>query len=203
MTTDRIRPGHQGRGSLAPDLPREQGDRIDIGHLVRVAAPGLRQASYCAAMLPVSLDLPGETASVPPARRFVEQTLTQWGLDELAWAAALLVSELAANACLHARTRLSITLTRTSSGGVRLEVRDGSLAVPRMRRYDDQSTTGRGLRLVGDLAQSWGVEQLAGGKVVWAELGVGSDDVRTGIEDLDADQLLALFPDEPIPADTT
>lgn len=159
-------------------------------------------------MQPAFIDLPGETSSVPPARRFVEQTLAEWDLDELAWTAALLVSELAANACLHAGTRLTITLSRTATGGVRLEVRDGSLVLPRMRRPTEQSTTGRGLRLVGDLAQRWGVEQLAGGKVVWAELTAGGDGGRgTSDDEADADlgveQLLALFPDEPDVAEPT
>jgi anti-sigma regulatory factor (Ser/Thr protein kinase) len=152
-------------------------------------------------MQPASIDLPGETSSVPPARRFVEQTLAEWDLDELAWTATLLVSELAANACLHAGTRLTITLNRTATRGVRLEVRDDSLVLPRMRRHTEQSTTGRGLRLVGDLAQRWGVDQLAGGKVVWAELTAGGDAGRGTPDEADADlgveQLLTLFPDEP------
>lgn len=150
-------------------------------------------------MPPATIVLPGETSSVPSARHFVEQTLGRWGLDGLAWSAALLVSELAANACLHARTQLVVTLSRTLDG-VRLEVRDGSSVVPRMRRYAEEATTGRGLRLVGDLARRWGVEQVAGGKVVWAELAADGtagripDDEQP--DDRGADELLAMFPDD-------
>lgn len=149
-------------------------------------------------MPPETIVLPGETSSVPSARRFVQTTLAQWELDELAWTGALLVSELAANACLHAGTGLAVTLSRTSDG-VRLEVRDGSPVVPRMRRHDELATTGRGMRLVGDLAQRWGVEEVAGGKVVWAELVSGTSGRREDAEHdeaADVEQLLAAFGDD-------
>jgi anti-sigma regulatory factor (Ser/Thr protein kinase) len=157
-------------------------------------------------MSPETMILPGETSSVPAARRFVERTLEGWSLDPLAWAAALLISELTANACLHARTQLAVTLTRTAEGDVRLEVRDGSAVVPRMRRYAEEATTGRGLRLVGELASQWGVEQVAGGKVVWAVLATDHEGSRADRDDepvdadLGVDELLAMFPDESGPA---
>lgn len=150
-------------------------------------------------MPPATLVLPGETSSVPSARRFVEQTLRRWGLDNLAWSAALLVSELATNACLHARTQLVVTLSRTLDG-VRLEVQDGSSVVPRMRRYAEEATTGRGLRLIADLARRWGVDQVVGGKVVWAELAADDKAGRTPDDEQqdgpDVDELLAMFPDD-------
>jgi anti-sigma regulatory factor (Ser/Thr protein kinase) len=116
------------------------------------------------------ISLRAEPGSVPRARRFVEQVLLAWDLDDLVWTGTLLVSELTTNACLHARTPLTVTLERTPPGGVRLGVGDGSPAVPRVRQYAEQSTTGRGLRLVAALSARWGVEERAGGKSVWVEL---------------------------------
>lgn len=153
-------------------------------------------------MRPETISLPGETSSVPPARRFVELTLAQWDLDDLAWPATLLVSELTTNACLHARTGMTVTLTRTEPGGVRLEVRDGSPSLPRVRQHAQQATTGRGLRLVEELSERWGVDELEGGKAVWAELAPPDEGPGRGSEeaedagDLDVDDLLAMFPDE-------
>ena len=112
----------------------------------------------------------GTPGSVPEARSAVEQALAAWGLDELGWTAMLLVSELATNALLHGRTGFTVVLAALPGGALRLEVSDGSRGVPRARRYGEEATTGRGLRLVQDLADAWGVERTDDGKTVWVEL---------------------------------
>jgi anti-sigma regulatory factor (Ser/Thr protein kinase) len=56
------------------------------------------------------LALPGEPASVPAARRFVRQVLSEWDRPELDEAGSLLVSELVSNAVLHARTPVEVEL---------------------------------------------------------------------------------------------
>ena len=143
--------------------------------------------------------LPAEAASVPTARRFVEDVLTGWGLPDQGWAAALLISELSANCTLHARTAFTVCVELTDDE-VLLHVSDGSLRAPAVRDYGTSATTGRGLRLVEEISAGWGVDLRDDGKTVWASLllhddGTGSrDDVE---EDLDA--LLAAF-DEPDPA---
>jgi anti-sigma regulatory factor (Ser/Thr protein kinase) len=144
-----------------------------------------------------SLLLPSDASSVPAARHFVVATLSTWGLDGATWAMAQIVSELAANCALHARTDYTIRLV-TSGDSLRLEVRDGSPAQVRPRRYGSQSTTGRGLRLVETLADAWGVDVAPGGKTVWAALPVGAasaDDVREDL-DVDVEGLLATFADD-------
>ena len=107
---------------------------------------------------------------MPEARHAVEQALETWGLGASTWTAALLVSELASNALLHARTGFTVVLETRPGGALRVEVADGSRGVPRARRYGGEATTGRGLHLVEELADSWGVERSADGKTVWAEL---------------------------------
>lgn len=141
------------------------------------------------------MTLPGRASSVPPARRFVERTLEEWGLAGATWTAALLVSELAANAALHAGTDFTVVVERTDDA-VRLEVHDGSSVVPRQRRHSSEATTGRGLVLVADLADDWGVEQGVAGKVVWVELSTARTETSDPPEDVDVDALLAAFSDE-------
>jgi anti-sigma regulatory factor (Ser/Thr protein kinase) len=122
--------------------------------------------------------LPATVSSVPTARHFVESILSGWGLQDLGWTATLIVSELAANAALHARGEEFSVEVSTSAEGVRLEIHDGSLRLPQQRTYSHDSTTGRGLRLVSELAQEWGVERGSAGKTVWVVLrpDVASDD---------------------------
>jgi anti-sigma regulatory factor (Ser/Thr protein kinase) len=117
----------------------------------------------------VTLDLSPYPASVGEARRFTVETLRRWGRDDLTASGALLVTELVTNAILHARTMVQVILERRDDI-VRVEVRDGSPIRPALRNHGLDATTGRGLALVSKLAQSWGVDVSATGKVVWAQL---------------------------------
>lgn len=144
------------------------------------------------------MTLSGESSSVPEARRFVATTLESWGLPDAAWAAQQIIAELAANCALHARTEYVVRLARTGSA-VRLEVTDRSPAWVRPRRYSSEATTGRGLRLVEDLSESWGVDPTADGKTVWVVLRltpflVEDEEDRRG--DVDLDALLESFGDD-------
>ena len=138
--------------------------------------------------------LPSTAASVPTARRFVESVLLGWGLDRLSWDAAMIVSELTSNVALHAGGRaFTVRVSSRPDGSVRLEVSDGSVRLPQQRTHSTTATTGRGLRIVSDLADDWGAVAGVGGKTVWVEL--GSPDMRgSGREndvEVDLDQLLA------------
>lgn len=95
------------------------------------------------------------------------------GPEEVA-VAELLLSELVTNALIHTRNGAVVTVT-TAAGRVRVEVRDfvpGQEPAPYVPNADD-GTHGRGLLLVQNLADSWGVTAQALGKVVWFELGGG------------------------------
>ncbi len=107
------------------------------------------------------------------ARVFAARTLTDWGADGLAEDVRVVASELATNAFLHARTPFTLTLV-LDDDRLRLTLTDGSPTAPRPRRFDGtESTTGRGLRIVAELAQAWGVERDSAGKAVWCEFRVG------------------------------
>ena len=140
--------------------------------------------------------LPGAPSSVPTARRFVESILASWGHPEQGWTAALLVSELSANCTLHARTDFTVRV-ELHDEQVRLQVTDGSLRAPAVRDYGTSATTGRGLRLVAELSNDWGVDLHDDGKTVWAlirQSQAAPDDADD--EELDVDALLAAVGDD-------
>jgi MEDS: MEthanogen/methylotroph, DcmR Sensory domain/Histidine kinase-like ATPase domain len=110
-------------------------------------------------------------ASATPtgARRFVTGTLAAWGRPDLVDDAAVVVTELATNAVIHARTDLTVTVDRASDGRIRISVRDGSRVVPRPRCARALDGSGRGLGLVAAMVNGWGADVLPDGKVVWAD----------------------------------
>lgn len=113
--------------------------------------------------------LPGHPSSVPQARRWTVTTLTSWGLDVTAWTAAQVVSELATNCTLHARSDFVLRL-RVVGECVRVEASDVVPGELLARQYSSTATTGRGLRIVETLSSSWGVTSSVDGKTVWALL---------------------------------
>src|SRR5207248_3077562 len=107
-------------------------------------------------------EFPPRSSSVVLARRHVAKTMRDWGLQDLAEAAALLTSELVTNAVLHARTRIVVAASRTGSK-IRIGVTDGSPVPPMLRRRTPTATTGRGMRLLTTLADEWSAEPDGGG----------------------------------------
>jgi hypothetical protein len=108
--------------------------------------------------------VPGASAE---ARDFVRGALQALGADELIEASELGVSELVANACLHARTPIIVALRVVGGDMVRIEVTDDSPRQPEQRDLGRLATTGRGLRLLASYGE-WGVEPVPpSGKKVW------------------------------------
>jgi anti-sigma regulatory factor (Ser/Thr protein kinase) len=139
--------------------------------------------------------LPAAISSVPTARHFVESILSAWGLSALSWNSILIVSELAANAALHAHGESLSIRVQADEGSVRLEVVDSSVRLPQQRSYSNDATTGRGLRLVGELSSEWGVDPTDAGKTVWAVLRA-SDNAIPLDDEVDVDALLDAFDDD-------
>ena len=115
--------------------------------------------------------------AVRDARAFVVQRLTDLGRDELLDVAGLAVSELATNVILHARTDFTVRVAVLPDDRVRVSVVDGSSAVPVVQPASPGSALGRGLRLVAQLTDEWGIDRIGNddadgpGKAVWFELG--------------------------------
>jgi len=101
-------------------------------------------------------------------RQFVRDL--KWSEDEDSdMRLSLLVSELATNAVLHARTSFAVRVTMTANA-IRVSVTDGSPTLPEKRTYGFLHPTGRGLHLVDSLSDRWGVNVDPPGKTVWFEL---------------------------------
>lgn len=110
-------------------------------------------------------------ASARQARRFVADTLAQWGDERYVDAASLLVSELVTNAVVHAGSAVDVIVGQQGMHAtLRIEVHDSSIRAPRMGSFDLDSVSGRGLALVEAMSDRWGVENGNAGKSVWFEL---------------------------------
>ncbi|NUK90232.1 ATP-binding protein [Streptomyces lunaelactis] len=113
------------------------------------------------------------TSSVTFARQRVGRLVVEWGRPELGWSAALVASELATNALLHGclRGRLFQVRIVLRTDVLRIEVSDArEERLPVVRVAGDGECFGRGLLIVRELADRWGVEPRTVGKTVFAEL---------------------------------
>jgi anti-sigma regulatory factor (Ser/Thr protein kinase) len=137
--------------------------------------------------------LPPEAASAARARALVRHTLAAAGVDPTgadgwAEAAELAVSEVVTNALVHGGTPMGLRV-RAGAAGLRVEVTDGNPHHPTVREYATLAGTGRGLTLLEESVDRWGVEQVPGdGKTVWFEI---LPDGRTSYADPGSD-------DEPV-----
>ena len=114
-------------------------------------------------------------ASAAAARRLVGDACLAWDLEHMRDRANLVVSELAANAILHAATDFDVTVAYTGRY-LRIAVQDGSTAMPRPVKNPKASGSiipagsGRGLVIIAAAATHWGSIRLPDGKIVWAHL---------------------------------
>jgi hypothetical protein len=105
-------------------------------------------------------------ASPREARHFVCDVLREWGFGRDARdGAALVTTELAANAVLHADSAFSLFLHARSSV-VRIAVHDDLPVDPTCFVVHRR----RGLGLVAAVSHDWGVDVTSDGKTVWAEI---------------------------------
>jgi hypothetical protein len=111
-------------------------------------------------------DMPGR------ARRLVVAALEQCGHEQIVVGdAALVLSELASNAVLHAGSPFSVTV-RTEASTLRVAVQDSTPLRSRLRDGGLIPRPTHGLCVVQALSTCWGVEDTPDGKVVWAELSI-------------------------------
>lgn len=130
-------------------------------------------------VLQVQLEVGPDPAEVGRARRWARQRLvgTVIAADEpLAETLILIISELVTNAVVHTgcpavlRMVYHCPMQEPQRGTVRVEVEDASDLPPAPRHPDRDETGGRGLELVGGLADRWGWRAEGSGKRVWCEI---------------------------------
>ncbi|GAB2588689.1 ATP-binding protein [Streptomyces capparidis] len=117
----------------------------------------------------------GDLKAVSDARRMLREALHLWGAADVADTAELLASELITNALVHTGRDALLVAELTGRADraprrLRVEVHDGDPHRPLPRRSGPGALSGRGLLLVHDLSDSWGVRPCGTGKAVWFEL---------------------------------
>lgn len=111
-----------------------------------------------------------DVASARAARRFMQETLREWDVDELLDSVNLLVSELVTNAVIHADSEAEVAVV-LADGALRVEVADQGGGAAVLKTAADMDTSGRGISLVDVMSARWGIEPRAdGGKTIWFEL---------------------------------
>ncbi|WP_435599319.1 SpoIIE family protein phosphatase [Streptomyces anulatus] len=112
-------------------------------------------------------ELTAEPVSVGRARELATGQLAAWGLEELAFATQLVVSELVTNAVRYAGGPLGLRLVRDRT--LVCEVADTGHTSPHLRHSAADDEGGRGLFIVAQLVQRWGTRYTPTGKTIWTE----------------------------------
>ncbi|MFD5252865.1 ATP-binding protein [Streptomyces bobili] len=127
-----------------------------------------------------SQTFPCKPSTAEIGRGLVRDVLGVWHLDGLADRAALIVTELIANACRHTPcSEIRLTVARPDATRLRVGVVDREPArLPILSQAADDDESGRGLLLVDAVADRWGYDlhgsgRRPWGKEVWAELRTG------------------------------
>ena len=141
-------------------------------HTAVVGRPAAAAAVSPAARAPwgdATRTFPGTREDTRAARGFVLGMLGPWRGGQLASDAALVVTELATNAVLHAGSAFSVSLT-LSGDVIRISVGDSVALGQPGQDQGLAAVPGHGLGVVAAMALRWGFEKLDSGKAVWAEL---------------------------------
>ncbi len=121
----------------------------------------------------VARRFPNSPSSVTQARRYVQSQIED-APQEIAEAVAVMTSELVTNSIRHAASDFEVRVDRRG-GSIRVEVTDrGGSGLPTVMSPDPTSPSGRGLFIVEQLSDSWGVAPSADStaKTVWFTLAV-------------------------------
>ncbi|GEC07980.1 histidine kinase [Streptomyces spinoverrucosus] len=149
--------------AMLPKQPRD-----DVALLVA------RARRLCPAQV-AEWPVPRDPAAVAATRTACARRLAEWGLEQIAFTAELVLSELITNAIRYGTEPIAVRLLRTepisgfTAGTLIFEVSDGSSTAPRLRRANVTDEGGRGLFLVAQLTERWGTRYTPRGKVIWAE----------------------------------
>ena len=130
---------------------------------VTAGDPGVAQLAALCGYLPLAIGMASRQLAHHPA----------WTPADLAadLAAAkdrleLMATEMATNSVQHAQTGFELVVER-GQGQIRIEVRDTGPGRPVPRSPTPRERTGRGLRIVEAMSDSWGVDPSSAGKTVW------------------------------------
>lgn len=112
--------------------------------------------------LVLAVELVPSVEAAAQARALVSDVLLRGGHSELSDTACLLTSELVANAVLHAGAPVELVVDLDPTR-LAVEVFDPSTADPVPSEAGPHDTCGRGLAMVEELADEWGVHRIRPG----------------------------------------
>jgi hypothetical protein len=159
-------PARTGTGATGP------GSFSDVCRLhtaVIAGDPGYEAAPPAPGDGGVSRAFPLSLHAVTAARHFALKALEGKASSRLAADAALVVTEFAANAVVHARSAFTVTLIQLP-GTVKITVRDRAALPAAGPGPAFPAEPVHGLGAVAAMAARWGIRPAGDGKDVWAEL---------------------------------
>jgi anti-sigma regulatory factor (Ser/Thr protein kinase) len=112
-------------------------------------------------------ELPPDPAAVATIRTAVSKQLRDWGLDDLAFASELIVSELVTNAIRYVGGPIQVRLIRDRT--LICEVSDTGHTTPNLRHAASDDEGGRGLFIIAQMTHHWGTRYTPTGKTIWTE----------------------------------
>jgi anti-sigma regulatory factor (Ser/Thr protein kinase) len=116
----------------------------------------------------LELSLPCDATAPRRARRAVAEAIEGWCSKAQLGDVVIVVSELVSNAVQHTRCAPVLRISGQSHHWIEIEVHDSDLCRPRGDAGEGQ--LGRGLGVVQQLTDRWGIQRTPHGKCVWAEL---------------------------------
>jgi anti-anti-sigma factor len=156
---------------VAPPPPlARQLDALGVGRSVPIGATEkLARSAHAGRAAPwrLQVDLDPVPSATAVARDLVDRACARWRLRDVADVAALIATELVANAVQHAGTPMIFAVTRRPSY-LHLACRDRSPVLPRRDAGEEDEPAGRGLLIIESMAVRWGFSPTGDGKVVWA-----------------------------------
>lgn len=117
------------------------------------------------------------TTSIGEARRFVSGCLRSCE-PEVVSSVALMVSELVSNVILHSQGSFTVSVEITIET-IRIEVSDFGSGTPTLRSPSSSDPSGRGLQIVAQLADDWGIISNTDGNTVWVVVEPTRDDCKS------------------------
>ncbi|MCL6302926.1 SpoIIE family protein phosphatase [Streptomyces kronopolitis] len=105
--------------------------------------------------------------AVAGLRADASRKLNEWGLGEESLETELIISELVTNAIRYSTGPIRVRLIRDRY--LICEVYDNSSTSPHLQRASTVDEGGRGLYLISEFAENWGVRYTDKGKVIWTE----------------------------------
>jgi anti-sigma regulatory factor (Ser/Thr protein kinase) len=112
-----------------------------------------------------------DVAELAGVRAFVDRAATMLGTTVARPDLAVATSELVANAMALDAGDVAVCVSLAGLTGVRLEVTDAGPGVPQVVDQEAWDPEGhRGLQIIEQIAEHWGVDRRSGEKVVWCEL---------------------------------